>query len=118
AMGNPHMLASSLTVGVVSNAKRVFTDFTGTQLEERELEEDEKTGMFTRWIQHDALIQPGNSGGQLLIPNGAAVGTPVLAGGGTGNCQPQPRDGRTSTAPQTGRPWSRRRSRCDHSPAT
>ncbi len=84
AMGNPHMLASSLTVGVVSNAKRVFTDFTGTQLEERELEEDEKTGMFTRWIQHDALIQPGNSGGPLVNLRGEVVGINELGGNGMG----------------------------------
>src|SRR5207248_1583561 len=66
AIGNPLMLSSSLTVGVVSNPHRVFTDFTGTQMEEMELEPDEKTGMFTRWIQHDALILPGNSGGPLV----------------------------------------------------
>src|SRR5206468_1945950 len=66
SMGNPMMLSSSLTLGVVSNTKRVFTDFTGTEIQERELEEDERTGMFTRWIQHDALIQPGNSGGPLV----------------------------------------------------
>ena len=35
SMGNPMMLSSSLTLGVVSNTKRVFTDFTGTQIEER-----------------------------------------------------------------------------------
>ncbi len=84
AMGNPLMLSSSLTVGVVSNKKRVFTDFTGTQMEEQELDNDEKTGMFTRWIQHDALILPGNSGGPLVNLRGEVVGINELGGSGMG----------------------------------
>jgi S1-C subfamily serine protease len=84
AMGNPLMLSSSLTVGVVSNARRVFTDFTGTQMEEQELDSDERTGMFTRWIQHDALILPGNSGGPLVNLRGQVIGINELGGGGMG----------------------------------
>jgi serine protease Do len=84
AMGNPLMLSSSLTVGVVSNARRVFTDFTGTQMEEQELDDEERTGMFTRWIQHDALILPGNSGGPLVDLRGQVIGINELGGGGMG----------------------------------
>ena len=84
AMGNPLMLSSSMTLGIVSNTKRVFTDFTGTQMEDMELDGGEKTGTFTRWIQHDALILPGNSGGPLVNLNGEVVGINELGGEGVG----------------------------------
>ena len=44
AMGNPLMLSSSMTLGIVSNPKRVFTDFTGTEMEDMQLDEGERTG--------------------------------------------------------------------------
>ena len=84
AMGNPMLLSSSLTKGIVSNTRRVFTDFTSTQIEEQELDEGEKTGVFTRWIQHDALILPGNSGGPLVNLAGEVIGINELGGGGVG----------------------------------
>jgi serine protease Do len=84
AMGNPLMLSSSLTLGVISNTHRVFTDFTGNKLEETELDEGETTGLFTRWLQHDALILPGNSGGPLVNLQGQVVGINELGGNGVG----------------------------------
>ncbi len=84
AMGNPLMLSSSMTLGIVSNTKRVFTDFTGTEMEDMELDGGEKTGTFTRWIQHDALILPGNSGGPLVNMAGEVVGINELGGDGVG----------------------------------
>jgi serine protease Do len=84
AMGNPLTLSSSLTLGVVSNTKRVFTDFTGTEMTELDLGEGERTGIFTRWIQHDALILPGNSGGPLVNLRGEVVGINELGGVGVG----------------------------------
>jgi serine protease Do len=84
AMGNPLTLSSSLTLGVVSNTKRVFTDFTGTEMTELDLGAGEKTGIFTRWIQHDALILPGNSGGPLVNLRGEVVGINELGGAGVG----------------------------------
>src|SRR5579871_764775 len=84
AMGNPNMLASSMTLGIVSNTKRVFTDFNGTEMEDMELDGGEKTGLFTRWIQHDALILPGNSGGPLVNLKGEVIGINELGGGGVG----------------------------------
>lgn len=84
AMGNPMMLSSSMTLGIVSNTKRVFTDFLGNDIEDVTLDEGEKTGLFTRWLQHDALILPGNSGGPLVNLKGEVVGINELGGGGVG----------------------------------
>ncbi|MCS6830488.1 MAG: PDZ domain-containing protein [Armatimonadota bacterium] len=84
AMGNPLMLSSSATLGIISNTRRVFTDFTQTELEEMELDEGESTGLLTRWIQHDALILPGNSGGPLVNLKGEVVGINELGGRGMG----------------------------------
>ena len=84
AMGNPLLLSSSMTLGIVSNAHRVFTDFTGTQIEGQTLDTGEQTGVFTRWIQHDALILPGNSGGPLVNLRGQVIGINELGGNGVG----------------------------------
>lgn len=63
AVDNPLGLASSMTLGIVSNTERVFTDFLGNSVEDLDIG-SRRTGRFTRWIQHDALILPGNSGGR------------------------------------------------------
>lgn len=84
AMGNPLMLSSSMTLGIVSNTKRVFTDFSGTQMEDMQLDDGQRTGVFTRWIQHDALILPGNSGGPLVNLHGEVVGINELGSDGAG----------------------------------
>jgi serine protease Do len=84
AMGNPFALSSSVTLGIVSNPKRVFTDFAGSEMSEMELGAGETTGLFTQWIQHDALILPGNSGGPLVDLDGRVVGINELGGGGIG----------------------------------
>ena len=84
AMGNPLMLSSSMTLGIASNTKRVFTDFTGTQIDDMQLDNGDKTGIFTRWIQHDALILPGNSGGPLVNMKGEVIGINELGGEGQG----------------------------------
>ncbi|KAB2962268.1 MAG: PDZ domain-containing protein [Thermoanaerobaculia bacterium] len=84
AMGNPLTLSSSVTLGIVSNSERVFTDFLGNRLEDLDLGSGGPTGLFTRWIQHDALILPGNSGGPLVDLDGGIVGINELGGGGIG----------------------------------
>ncbi|MFN7940469.1 MAG: PDZ domain-containing protein [Thermoanaerobaculia bacterium] len=84
AMGNPFALSSSVTLGIVSNPRRVFTDFTGSELADMDLGGGETTGIFTQWIQHDALILPGNSGGPLVNLAGDVVGINELGGGGIG----------------------------------
>jgi serine protease Do len=84
AMGNPLALSSSMTEGIVSNPARVFTDFTGSEIEQLDVAEGEPSGLFTRWIQHDALILPGNSGGPLVDVDGRVVGINELGGEGFG----------------------------------
>jgi len=82
AMGNPMSLSNSTTLGIVSNKNRVFTTFTGTDIDSMELDSGHSTGMFTRWIQHDALILPGNSGGPLVNLRGEVIGINELGGSG------------------------------------
>ncbi len=84
AMGNPLALSSSVSLGIVANPRRVFTDFSGSSLEDMELGGGERTGVFTRWIQHDALILPGNSGGPLVDLEGRVVGINELGQAGLG----------------------------------
>jgi len=84
AMGNPLTLSSSMTLGIVSNTRRVFTNFTGTELEDLDLGGGERSGIFTQWIQHDALILPGNSGGPLVNLRGEVIGINALGGSGVG----------------------------------
>ncbi|MBZ0111523.1 MAG: trypsin-like peptidase domain-containing protein, partial [Thermoanaerobaculia bacterium] len=84
AMGNPLALSSSMTRGIVSNRARVFTDFTGSEIPDMTLEEDQLSGLLTRWIQHDALILPGNSGGPLIDAEGRVLGINELGGRGIG----------------------------------
>jgi serine protease Do len=69
----------------VANNRRVFADTTtGQDAEDMELEEGQRTGLFTRWIQHDALINPGNSGGPLVNLRGEIVGVNELGGASMG----------------------------------
>jgi serine protease Do len=82
AMGNPLSLSSSVTLGIISNTSRVFTSFTGTDIEQLEIGSGQLTGLFNVWIQHDALIQPGNSGGPLVNMQGQVVGINTRGGSG------------------------------------
>ena len=82
AMGNPMTLSSSMTRGIVANPHRVFTSFTGAEMEETDLGGGQRTGIFTRWIQHDALILGGNSGGPLVNLEGQVVGINDRGGSG------------------------------------
>ena len=84
AMGNPQSLSSSMTLGIVSNPRRVFASFTGSEMQEMDLPGGHSTGTFTRWIQHDALILGGNSGGPLVNLKGEVIGINELGGSGVG----------------------------------
>ncbi|MFO0973364.1 MAG: PDZ domain-containing protein [Phycisphaerae bacterium] len=83
AMGSPLSLSRSVTLGIVSNTERVFTGQLGLD-DQMTLEEGQRTGLFTRWIQHDALINPGNSGGPLVNMHGEVVGVNELGGNAIG----------------------------------
>lgn len=81
AMGSPFSLSRSVSLGIVSNTERVFAGgFGSDDVEEMELEVGQRTGLFTRWIQHDAVISPGNSGGPLVNLSGEIVGVNELGG--------------------------------------
>lgn len=90
AVGNPLTLSSSMTLGIVSNKKRVFTDFTGTEIEEFDFGGGNVTGIFNQWLQHDALILPGNSGGPLVSMKGEIVGINTRGGAGVAFAIPTP----------------------------
>jgi serine protease Do len=83
ALGNPFVLASSVTRGIVSNPRRVFTDRAGSEILDPE-GAGGATGVLAPWIQHDALILPGSSGGPLVDLAGRVVGINELGGEGFG----------------------------------
>jgi serine protease Do len=71
AMGSPHALSQSVTVGVVSNTELVMPDLYWPFKFEVE---GEDVGSMVRWIGHDAELNPGNSGGPLVNLKGQVVG--------------------------------------------
>ena len=77
AMGSPWALSRSVTRGSVANTERVLTA-TDDEAGEMLLDRDQRTGIFTRWIQHDAAINPGNSGGPLVNLKGEVIGVNAL----------------------------------------
>lgn len=71
AMGCPLALSQSVTNGIISNTEMVLPpmfSYRGLELE------GEDVGSIVRWIGHDALIRPGNSGGPLVDRQGKIVG--------------------------------------------
>ncbi len=88
AMGNPGGLTSTVTLGIVSNTARVFTNFTGSAIQNIQFGGGQLTGIFNQWIQHDALILPGNSGGPLVSLKGEVIGINTRGGSGTGFAVP------------------------------
>lgn len=88
AMGAPYGLNRSVTLGVISNTERVFTSFSGDDIQDQEFDFDRSSDIFTRWLQHDALILPGNSGGPLVNLQGEIVGINTRGGDGLGFANP------------------------------
>ncbi len=88
AVGNPLSLSSSMTLGIVSNTKRVFMSGAGSQIQQLTFDSGDQTGLYTVWIQHDALILPGNSGGPLTNLQGEIIGVNTRAGNGYGFASP------------------------------
>ena len=83
AMGSPWALSRSVTLGIVANTERVLAASEDDAGEMR-FDRDQRTGIFTRWIQHDAAINPGNSGGPLVNLKGEFIGINALGGGNMG----------------------------------
>ena len=81
AMGAPWGLSNSMSAGVVNNPRRLLVSLFDDEAEyEDSLSEDEPTGRYYAWIQHDASIAPGNSGGPLVDLNGRIVNTLIAKG--------------------------------------
>ena len=75
AMGAPWGLSNSMSAGVVNNPRRLLVSLFDDEADyEDRLGADEPTGRYYAWIQHDAAIAPGNSGGPLVDLNGRIVG--------------------------------------------
>lgn len=75
AMGAPWGLSNSMSAGVVNNPRRLLVSLFDDEAEyEDSLGDDEPTGRYYAWIQHDASIAPGNSGGPLVDMAGRVVG--------------------------------------------
>ena len=70
AMGCPLALSQSVTEGIVSNIDMVMPRRYGRSL----VIDGEDVGALVRWIGHDALVQPGNSGGPLVNLDGEIIG--------------------------------------------
>src|SRR5690606_27110779 len=75
AMGAPWGLSNSLSAGVVNNPRRLLVSLFDDEADyEDRLGADQPTGRYYAWIQHDAAIAPGNSGGPLVDLRGRIVG--------------------------------------------
>ena len=74
-MGAPWGLSNSMSAGVVNNPRRLLVSLFDDEADyEDTLGPDLPTGRYYAWIQHDAAIAPGNSGGPLVDASGRIVG--------------------------------------------
>ncbi len=71
AMGCPLAISQSVTMGIISNTRMVLPEMFS---DEEMIMDGEDVGSLVRWIGHDALIEPGNSGGPLVDDEGKIVG--------------------------------------------
>jgi serine protease Do len=81
AMGSPAGLSQSVTQGIVSNLA-LIPPGGAFQIE------GESVGELVRWIGHDAIIFPGNSGGPLVNLDGEIVGVNEIGVGSLGGAIP------------------------------
>jgi len=81
AMGCPYALSQSVTNGIVSNTELVMPP---NMSDEEFTLEGEDVGSIVRWIGHDALIKPGNSGGPLVDGEGKIIGINEISVGLSG----------------------------------
>jgi serine protease Do len=79
AIGAPWGMANSLSAGVVNNPRRLLVSIFQDEADhEGQLGPDQPSGRYYAWIQHDAPISPGNSGGPLVDLDGRIVGVNTL----------------------------------------
>ena len=71
AMGSPLSISQSVTAGIISNTEMVMPRRMGYGNFELD---GEDVGNLVKWIAHDAVIFPGNSGGPLVNLEGDIVG--------------------------------------------
>jgi serine protease Do len=81
AMGSPAGLSQSVTQGIVSNIAMVMPRG-GLEID------GESVGELIRWIGHDAVIFPGNSGGPLVNLAGEIIGVNEIGVGSLGGAIP------------------------------
>jgi S1-C subfamily serine protease len=75
AMGAPWGMRDSLSKGVINNTNRLLVSLFEDEADyEQSLNETQLTARYYAWIQHDASISPGNSGGPLVDLRGRIVG--------------------------------------------
>lgn len=80
AMGSPWGYSQSLSVGVVNNPRRLLVSLFQDEADyEATLGPDQPTARYYAWIQHDAPIAPGNSGGPLVSLDGTIIGVNTRA---------------------------------------
>lgn len=82
AMGSPAGLSQSVTVGVVANTAMIPPRNQSFDLE------GESVDQLVRWIGHDAVIFPGNSGGPLVNLSGEIIGVNEVGVGSLGGAIP------------------------------
>lgn len=73
AMGSPAGLSQSVTRGIVSNLALISNRRGSFRLD------GENVGELVRWLGHDAVIFPGNSGGPLVNSAGEIIGINEVA---------------------------------------
>ena len=83
AMGCPAGLSQSVTRGVVANTEMISPGGAGSFTLD-----GENVGELVRWIGHDAVIYPGNSGGPLVNLAGEIVGVNEVGIGSLGGAIP------------------------------
>ena len=73
AMGSPAGLSQSVTRGIISNLALISRQRGSFRLD------GENVGELVRWLGHDAVIFPGNSGGPLVNKKGLIIGINEVA---------------------------------------
>ena len=81
-MGSPAGLSQSVTKGIISNVALISAGSQSFRLD------GENVGELVRWLGHDAVIYPGNSGGALVDRFGKIIGINEVGIGSLGGAIP------------------------------